>query len=741
MRSCSIIIPVYNAFDETLACIRSVLKYTSVSYRLLVFDDASSQGSLAEFLPDEVLADPHTQVQRNEKNLGFVETCNRGMRDTHPEDVVLLNSDTEVTPGWLEKLQCAAYSSRRVATATPLTNNGQICSVPTFLKANDLPAGYTLNEFAALIERASAREYPEVPTCVGFCVYIKREALDRVGYFDEETFGKGYGEENDFSCRARTGGYANVVDDATFVYHRGGMSFQDQSANLMAEHFKFLARKHPDYSRRLRRFITENPMEQIHRRIHGAMLRRWMEKAEYSILHVLHNAPLDSGTTGRSLPGGTEFHVGDLIRSIPRAAHWSLFAEKGLLWLTAHVAGIHEQRCPLSAADCDLDSLLDPTLFDIIHLHQPLRFDWKALTESLLRHGNYFVSLHDFQTCCPETQLLTPDDRFCSGHECTTACGYKHGEVDRLRATTSQVFSGARAVIHFSNSTKTQVEELLVGDFRWKLIEHAAALSPLEGGSICHVDDLTAPSADRPLRVAFLGVTLPQKGGQLIRQVVKSRTLPSGIPVEWHVIGMSDAKLPCGSHVVKYGQYARQELPTIMKEASPDLVAILSISPETYCYTLDEALMCGVPVVSTPLGAPADRVRRNRCGWVLDHLNVDALFETLQQVVDDWKEYRNTRQRIATLTFRKVDEAGEIYDRMYCDACGKTRRVNSAERYSKLNQLASSARRRVRYRRLLACHVLTAFELLLGSLGLRTLAVKMASRYLPRRVQTIIRSL
>ena len=43
--------------------------------------------------------------------------------------------------------------------------------------------------------------FPDIPTAHGFCMYIKREAIDDLGLFDEETFGKGYGEENDFSYR------------------------------------------------------------------------------------------------------------------------------------------------------------------------------------------------------------------------------------------------------------------------------------------------------------------------------------------------------------------------------------------------------------------------------------------------------------------------------------------------------------------------------------------------------------
>jgi O-antigen biosynthesis protein len=126
MRRCTVIIPVYNAFAETLLCIRSVLQSTRPPYRVLVVDDASPQGELASFLPGDMLRHPQLTLCRNRQNLGFVKTCNWAMRQAAPDDVVLLNSDTEVTSGWLERLKRAAYSRPEIGSVTPLTNNGEI---------------------------------------------------------------------------------------------------------------------------------------------------------------------------------------------------------------------------------------------------------------------------------------------------------------------------------------------------------------------------------------------------------------------------------------------------------------------------------------------------------------------------------------------------------------------------------------------------------------------------------------
>src|SRR5258707_8983466 len=65
----------------------------------------------------------------------------------------------------------------------------------------------------------------EIPTAVGFCMYIRRRCLDRVGAFDEERYGAGYGEEVDFCMRAARAGFRHMVAADVFVRHVGEVSF------------------------------------------------------------------------------------------------------------------------------------------------------------------------------------------------------------------------------------------------------------------------------------------------------------------------------------------------------------------------------------------------------------------------------------------------------------------------------------------------------------------------------------
>lgn len=205
------------------------------------------------------------EVLEHETPLGFVLSANRGLRGSD-RDVVLLNSDTQVTSGWLGRLRAAAYSNSRIATVTPFSNNATICSLPRFLDENALPASYTVDSFGALVTRVSRREYPRLPTGVGFCLYVKRSVLDELGPFDE-AFGLGYGEEVDFCLRAARRGYVHVLDDATFVFHEGSRSFGRRREDRLRRGERLVLSRYPDYLKNVADFIKADPLASARTRV------------------------------------------------------------------------------------------------------------------------------------------------------------------------------------------------------------------------------------------------------------------------------------------------------------------------------------------------------------------------------------------------------------------------------------------------------------------------------------------
>jgi hypothetical protein len=96
-----------------------------------------------------------------------------------------------------------------------------------------------------LVARYSARLYPTLPLLNGFCYGIKRTVLEQIGYLDEDTFGPGYGEEDDFTLRAHRAGFRAAIADDAYVYHAQSRSYSNERRHLLSEQAgRRLADKH-----------------------------------------------------------------------------------------------------------------------------------------------------------------------------------------------------------------------------------------------------------------------------------------------------------------------------------------------------------------------------------------------------------------------------------------------------------------------------------------------------------------
>jgi glycosyltransferase involved in cell wall biosynthesis/GT2 family glycosyltransferase len=245
----SIIIPVYNAPDEVNACISSVLRYTDLSRdRVLVINDGSSDSAVTSIL-SHFEGHPSLTIRRNSSNIGYTRTVNIGINETDEDDLVLLNSDTIVTPKWLEGLRATSYCRAKVATVTAMSDNAGAFSFPTFNEACCKPDHLSHEEYALMLLQATqACTPPEVPTGSGFCMYIRRSMIQECGLFDEEGFPLGYGEENDLCMRALKAGWVNLISPWSFVYHIRTASFKGKKAELVKEGVNVVTRRYPDYA-------------------------------------------------------------------------------------------------------------------------------------------------------------------------------------------------------------------------------------------------------------------------------------------------------------------------------------------------------------------------------------------------------------------------------------------------------------------------------------------------------------
>jgi len=253
-----IIIPVYNAQYEVQDCLHSMTSTTDKACPVLLINDASTQQGIRKLLNDFAQSRPNTRVIHQNTNQGFVKTANNGFSQTQ-RDVIILNSDTVTTQGWVERLMECAQSDTKIATATPFSNNAEICSLPVFCSNNPIPD--KPDQIAARLAETGLAHYPDLPTGVGFCMYMRRTVIDQLKGFDAVTFGHGYGEENDFCMRAAKLGYRNVLCDNAYVIHKGGASFADTDFRPGGEQMKKLLHKHPEYEQLVHRFIQLDPIK------------------------------------------------------------------------------------------------------------------------------------------------------------------------------------------------------------------------------------------------------------------------------------------------------------------------------------------------------------------------------------------------------------------------------------------------------------------------------------------------
>jgi GT2 family glycosyltransferase/glycosyltransferase involved in cell wall biosynthesis len=304
-------IPVYGAPELFAECLTSVLANTPLDTRILIADDASPDPAIHAFVASlqsaGTLSHELTYL-RQPINLGFPGNVNAAFAAANPADAVVLNSDCAVAAGWLEGLRRAASSDALVATASALTNHGTILSVPERNRPRpDLPQDQTLAHAAGAVLEQSLRLYPRLPTAVGHCMYVRRQALELVGDFDL-AFSPGYGEEVDFSQRCALHGMVHVAADDVFVLHRSGGSFsEDGQANpVQDEHERIIDARYP-YYQRAQTETSNTPFGPLPRAVAAA-------RRAINGLHVT----IDARCLG-PLVTGTQVHTLEVIRALHQA--------------------------------------------------------------------------------------------------------------------------------------------------------------------------------------------------------------------------------------------------------------------------------------------------------------------------------------------------------------------------------------------------------------------------------------
>lgn len=600
-----IILPVYNAFELLQDCVSRVARHTDLPWRLIVVEDCSTDIRIRPFL--RAWASMHSQVEiiENPRNLGFIGAVNRGLshalqdqKTTGP--VVLLNSDALVPEGWASRL-VAPLVDPEVASVTPMSNDAEIFSVPSICVRTVLKPGQgeAIDAVAARIPLGSADIY--TPTGVGFCMAMGRSWLKRLPNLDP-VFGRGYGEEVDWCQKVAKLGGRHLALPRLFVEHRGGESFgSEKKAALVAKNNTLVARRYPNYDQNVQEFIAADPLLGARlalglawagsldpaRKVPVYLAHAMGGGAEQWLEHQI-NADLARGRPSVILRVGTShrWHV-ELVTPKGRTSGYSNVREDVIRLL--HI--LPHRNIIYSCGVGDIDPIELPEL----------------LTEITSPEDNAEMLFHDFFPLSPSYNLLDSDGVY-RGHVIAPRTDHAH-MARRLDGTTVSIKDwqaawgkfGARAdLVVFSEDSARQVAAV------WPSLKEHIVLRP---HTLRHmVPSISAPAKGAPVVLAVLGNIGQQKGAKIVQALARMRARDGKGP-QLVLIGNIDPAFSLPDTIKVHGSYKVDDLPTLVNRYGITHWLIPSVWPETFCYTVHEALDTGLPVLAFSIGAQGAAVR------------------------------------------------------------------------------------------------------------------------------------
>ncbi len=633
-----IVIPIYNGRELLEALLSGIVQNTSIPYRLLLGNDKSPDPLMSGYLKDFQRQHPQLDVTviEHEENVGFLQTVNQLAALTH-NHFVILNTDTEVPPHWLERLMAPILTQENVASTTPFTNAGILCSFPTFLEDNPLFQDLdlvTLDAFFQLVNMA--KNQVEVPTGVGFCMGINKQVWEQIGPFDE-AFGKGYGEENDWCMRAIKVGYHNQIVPNLFVYHKHGGSFPSAEKQQLGEkNLQLLQTRHPEYSALVADFIQRDPLKDLRSLL------------QIKILSTLQSPQL---ILDHALSGGASMYSKELIAQEKLSAvitpgqnpfvNYAIrFGGQKLEDMTFELRSVREIEQIIQQFHID-----EVILNELVGYPKPRILELVDFLIGLAKNNpdlkiTYMV--HDYFGVCPIYTLLDYNIKYCGVPSDLSYCDkclqlnplmnvvaplvkqdYPALTMNVWREHFGELLDVSSKIVCFSQSSKA-------------ILQRAYPLLPDEKIEVTpHTVDWVQPveirKNSKQLNIAVVGHMEVQKGSQII-SLLATYVDYHNLNIVIHVFGeIFEPNESFGflKKVVKHGRFTRTDLTRLMEENEIDLVLIPSICPETFSFTTEEAMHMHLPLAVFDLGAPVERVQHYDKGIVLQQQEPQYILEKI----------------------------------------------------------------------------------------------------------------
>lgn len=431
----TVIVPVYLDLNATRNCLESLmasLGNSSHTIQILVVNDASPDPEIGAYLMT-LAQRSSVDIVTNERNLGFVGTVNKALALVPDGDVVLLNADTILPPNAISRLADAADADRTIGTVTPLSNNGELMSMPIPHAANPLPRQGELLRIDAIAQVVNKAVIVDVPSGIGFCLYVTRACLDAVGGLSER-YERGYGEDEHLCLSARAAGFRNVCAASIYVGHVGSLSFGAEKRALVLRNSRRIDALFPSHQAELKAFVLADPLRPFRHAISrsllagrgGQLLAAGPASKSQATLYLQHLAAAGS--------------AGTLLCSSRSTTELSAINQHGTLYEFARFAHNDERletelNTCLSALQVNRVSIFDPTVFDRLNLQTlDVPFDFHVADASMVLRRGTPVSVTAPDAISRYLDLLDHADTVTAWDDaaCSLAVGLQPGIADRI---------------------------------------------------------------------------------------------------------------------------------------------------------------------------------------------------------------------------------------------------------------------------------------------------------------------
>lgn len=260
---CDVIIPIYNSLNWVKMCIEALFNNTDEENigEIILINDKSNEET-TQFLRNITKNKFNIKLIENKKNLGFVKSCNYGMKIAKSEYVLLLNSDCLLSKNSIKKMLSAMCKDKKIGLLCPISSKAANLSFA-------LPAGYNYQSINKLFEKKFKGKTFNACTVVGNCLMISKRCIDKTGYFDE-IFEKGYTEETDYQFKAMANGFKAKVLIDTYVFHECRVSFgeSEEQIKIREKHLNiFFERWGKEYKKLMKKYKRNDPIIYIHKKV------------------------------------------------------------------------------------------------------------------------------------------------------------------------------------------------------------------------------------------------------------------------------------------------------------------------------------------------------------------------------------------------------------------------------------------------------------------------------------------